>query len=193
MIRLLILIIATTFISAATDMDSSPINIQSNHMRYYGKDKISIFTGNVVAFNDSFNLTTDNLTVLLDENSAIDKIFCNGNVNLKTDDIISTSEHAEVDEKAKIAILTGNVKVWQADNLLEGEKITIFYKENKILVDKGEESRVTIIFKPETKDLKTNTDNNIDNNSPIVDNSSNIKDNISKINKDNNTLNLDEE
>ena len=53
-----------------------------------------------------------------------------------------------MDQKKKVAVITGNVKVWQGENYLEGEKVFIYYEEERIIVDKGTNKRVTIIFKP---------------------------------------------
>lgn len=136
----------------AKDIVNTPIRVQADSMKYFGKDKRSVFSGNVISYNDTFNLTSDNVTVLLDDNLTIWKIISDGNVNFKTDDIISTADTAELDEQQKIIILQGGVKVWQADNLLEGDKMTVYYEDNKISIDKGADSRVNILFKPERKE-----------------------------------------
>ncbi len=136
----------------AKEVINTPIRVQADSMKYFGKDKRSVFSGNVISFNETFNLTSDSVTVLLDDNLTIWKIISDGNVNFKTDDIISTADTAELDERSKVIILQGGVKVWQAENLLEGDKMTIYYEENKILIDKGTDSRVNILFKPEKKE-----------------------------------------
>lgn len=38
--------------------------------------------------------------------------------------------------------------------ILKGEKVFIYYEEERIVVDKGTEKRVTIIFKPENEGKK---------------------------------------
>ena len=86
--------------------------------------------------------------------SEVEKIKCVGNVNFKSDDIISISKKADLDQKKKLAIITGNVKVWQGENYLEGEKVLIYYEEERIIVDKGTDKRVTIIFKPNDEGKK---------------------------------------
>ncbi len=149
---IIFLLITISIEVTAKEIDNTPIRVQADSMKYFGKDKRSVFSGNVISFNDTFNLTSDSVTVLLDDNLTIWKIISDGNVNFKTDDIISTANTAELDEKQKIIILQGGVKVWQGDNLLEGDKMTIYYEENKILIDKGTDSRVNILFKPDKKE-----------------------------------------
>lgn len=126
----------------------TPVKIQSDSMRYYGKDKKSIFSGNVVALSDNFTLTSDNVTVLLNKEMDVEKIICNGNVNFKTEDIVAISKDAEIDQKSEIAVLSGGVTVWQGENILKGEKVTMYYAENRIVVNSGNKERVTITFKP---------------------------------------------
>lgn len=128
---------------------NAPVKIQADSMKYFGNKKISEFHGNVVAVSDNFTLTSDDVTVYLNKNFDVDRIECVGNVNFKSKDIVSLSNKADVDQTKGVATISGKVKVWQKENFLEGEKIYIYYNEEKIVVDKGKEKRVTIIFKPD--------------------------------------------
>lgn len=146
---LLVVLVFVPLISGANkDVANSPVKVQADEMRYYGTERKSTFHGNVVAVSDNYTLTADNVTVLLDKKNEISKIKCVGNVNFRSDDIISISKQADLDQKKKVAVITGNVKVWQGENYLEGEKVYIYYEEERIVVDKGIDKRVTIIFKP---------------------------------------------
>lgn len=127
---------------------TSPVKVQSDTMKYYGKERKSVFSGNVVAVSDNFTLTSDDVTVYLNKNMDVSKIECRGNVNFKSKDIVSISNKADVNQENELAVISGNVKVWQGENYLEGEKVFIYYEENRIVVDKGTDKRVTIIFKP---------------------------------------------
>lgn len=155
-IKFLLIICSSVFLLGATPKESvkanSPIKIQADKSEYFGKERKNVFSGNVIVFNDEFTLTSDKINVFLNKKNDIDKIVCKGNVNFKTKDIISISKDAEVTQKPQIAILSGGVKVWQGENILEGEKVTIYYNENRIIVDKGSKKRVTIIFNPENKE-----------------------------------------
>ncbi len=150
--------LAAVFLTAASPDNaskiaaSSPVKIQSDTMKYFGNEKKSVFSGNVVAVNDNFTLTADNVTVVLNNSMDVDKIICNGNVNFKTKDIVSVSKNAEVDQTSQTAVLSGGVKVWQGENFLEGDRVIMYYVDNRIVVDKGKETRVTIIFKPDDKE-----------------------------------------
>lgn len=146
---ILVLFSIPLLLGAKKDISAnSPVKVQADEMRYFGTEKKSTFHGNVVAVSDNYTLTADDVTVFLDKANEISKIKCVGNVNFRSDDIISISKEADLDQKKKLAVITGNVKVWQGENYLEGEKVFIYYEEERIVVDKGTDKRVTIIFKP---------------------------------------------
>lgn len=156
---ILILILSAPFFIGAdtknkTIKPTSPVKIQANEMRYYGTERKSTFHGNVVAVSDNYTLTSDDIVVFLNKDMDVSKIQCTGNVNFKSDDIVSISKRADLDHNKKVAVITGDVKVWQGENYLEGEKVFIYYGEERIVVDKGTEKRVTIIFKPENEGKK---------------------------------------
>lgn len=156
---ILILILSAPFFMGAdtknkTIKPTSPVKIQANEMRYYGTERKSTFHGNVVAISDNYTLTSDDIVVFLNKDMDVSKIQCTGNVNFKSDDIVSISKRADLDHNKKVAVITGDVKVWQGENYLEGEKVFIYYGEERIVVDKGTEKRVTIIFKPENEGKK---------------------------------------
>lgn len=153
---LFIITLPLTLIGAETKniTPTSPVRVQADEMRYYGTEHKSIFRGNVVAISDNYTLTSDDVVVFLNKNMDVAKIHCLGNVNFKSDDIISISNKADLDHSKKVAVITGDVKVWQGENYLEGEKVFIYYEEERIVVDKGKDKRVTIIFKPDDESKK---------------------------------------
>lgn len=154
---ILILVLSAQFLMGADAKTknikpTSPVKIQADEMRYYGSERKSTFHGNVVAVSDNYTLMSDDVEVFLNKDMDVSKIHCTGNVNFKSDDIVSISKKADLDHNKKVAIITGNVKVWQGENYLEGEKVFIYYEEERIVVDKGTDKRVTIIFKPENNE-----------------------------------------
>lgn len=121
---ILILILSAPFFMGAdiknkTIKPTSPVKIQANEMRYYGTERKSTFHGNVVAVSDNYTLTSDDIVVFLNKDMDVSKIQCTGNVNFKSDDIVSISKRADLDHNKKVAVITGDVKVWQGENYLE--------------------------------------------------------------------------
>ena len=120
---ILILILSAPFFMGAdiknkTIKPTSPVKIQANEMRYYGTERKSTFHGNVVAVSDNYTLTSDDIVVFLNKDMDVSKIQCTGNVNFKSDDIVSISKRADLDHNKKVAVITGDVKVWQGENYL---------------------------------------------------------------------------
>ncbi|MDR0454038.1 MAG: hypothetical protein LBH05_04410 [Deferribacteraceae bacterium] len=125
------------------------ININADTMKYFGSIYKSSFSGNVYASNDNFTLTSDNVDVYFSEKNEVLRIVCRGQVVFKSSDILATSDNAELKQPTKIITLEGNAEIWQNDNYLKGAKVAIQYEKKEIHVEKGQNSRVTVIFKPD--------------------------------------------
>ena len=129
-----------------------PIKVESNSLRYFGEKKYSLFEGNVKAVYEGNQIFSDKMYVYMTDENKIDRIICEGNIKLINDNITATAKKAEYDVNNNILYLLNGVKVWQDDNYLEGEQITVYTKTNRIEVTKGKNRRVIVIFKPEEKE-----------------------------------------
>jgi lipopolysaccharide transport protein LptA len=145
----IIMIILLLFIINASN---EPIKIESNSLRYLGEKKYSLFEGNVEAEYEKNKIFSDKMYVYMNDDNKIDRIICEGNVKLINDNITATARKAEYDVNNNVFYLLSGVKVWQEDNYLEGEQITIYTKTNRIEVTKGKNRRVIVIFKPEEEE-----------------------------------------
>ncbi|KAA0258193.1 hypothetical protein FHQ18_07310 [Deferribacter autotrophicus] len=146
LISLLILLIFTFSVYAA-----NAIKITSDKLVYNGQKKESVFEGSVEAIYDNTTINSDKMVVYTDENNKPIKIICTGNVKIVRDNIVSLSESAEMDIKKDIAILKGNVKIWQDKNYLEGDEVYIYNKEKRVEVRNIKDKKVKIIFYPDEK------------------------------------------
>lgn len=142
---------------------ASAIKIEADSAKHFGSENKVLFNGNVVAISDNFTLTSDKMTVILNKERDFDKIVCEGNVHFKSGDMISISDKAEIDQRISYAVLISNVKVWQKDNFISGDKMHIYYDEDRIEVDKSEKKRVQLIFTSESEDTSKKKDNKSDN------------------------------
>lgn len=150
-IIIIISILCAGMAFAQTNAAKSPVKIQANSMQYYGNQNKSSFKGQVVATSSEYTLTADAVDVFFTETNEVSKIGCQGNVNFKSTDILAVSNTANLDQNTKIIELSGEVKIWQGENYLEGENVNIQYETKEIIVDKkektdGEDERVIIIF-----------------------------------------------
>jgi lipopolysaccharide export system protein LptA len=102
------------------------------------------------------------MEVYLDE--AGDKILrtvSTGAVRIITRDCrTGTARRAEYYDLEQRVVLIGNARVWQEDNVVSGDTITIFLSQDRSVVQGGKDERVKAVFYP--KDEKAPKDEKSD-------------------------------
>jgi lipopolysaccharide export system protein LptA len=109
-----------------------------------------IFTGNVVARQNNSVQYADRMEVYLDEKSdRILRTVSTGNVRIVTGDCrTGTARRAEYHDLEQRVVLSGNARVWQDDNVVSGDSITIYLAQDRTVVQGGKQERVKGIFYP---------------------------------------------
>jgi lipopolysaccharide export system protein LptA len=129
---------------------TQPVTVDADKMERFGKESLVVFTGNVVARQANSVQYADRMEVYLDERS--DKVLrtvSTGSVRIITRDCrTGTARRAEYYESEKRVVLLGNARVWQEDNVVSGETITIFLSEDRSVVQGGKQERVKFVFYP---------------------------------------------
>jgi lipopolysaccharide export system protein LptA len=127
-----------------------PVTVDSDRMERFGKESLVIFTGNVVARQNNSVQYADRMEVYLDEKGdRILRTVSTGNVRIVTSDCkTGTSRRAEYFDLEQRLVLIGNARVWQDDNVVTGETITIFLSQDRSLVQGGKQERVKAVFYP---------------------------------------------
>ena len=125
-----------------------PVTVDSDRMERFGKESLIIFTGNVVARQSNSVQYADRIEVYLDEKG--DKILrtvSTGSVRIVTRDCkTGTAKRAEYFELEQRVVLIGNARVWQEDNLVSGDTITIYLSQDRNVVMGGKQERVKAVF-----------------------------------------------
>jgi lipopolysaccharide export system protein LptA len=131
-----------------------PVTVDSDKMERFGKESLVVFTGNVVARQDRSVQYADRMEVYLDEKSErILRTVSTGNVRIITRDCrTGTARRAEYHDLEQRVVLSGSARVWQDDNVVSGESITIYLSQDRSVVQGGQQERVKAIFYP--RDLK---------------------------------------
>ena len=78
-----------------------------------------------------------------------------GTVKIITRDCrTGTARRAEYHDLEQRVVLIGNARVWQEDNVVSGDTITIFLTQDRSVVQGGRQERVKAVFYPrdDTKD-----------------------------------------
>jgi len=133
-----------------------PVTVDSNKMERFGKEGLVIFTGNVVARQNNSVQYADRMEVYLDEKGdRILRTVSTGNVRIITRDCrTGTARRAEYHDLEQRVVLTGNARVWQDDNVVSGDTITIYISQDRSVVEGGKQERVKAVFYPRD-DTKT--------------------------------------
>ena len=129
---------------------NSPVTIDADLLENLQKEGLVVFTGNVVANQNSSTHYSDRMEVYLDDKGdGIVRTVSSGNVKIITKDCkIGTAKRAEYYDAEQRVVLVGNARVWQEDNVVTGERITIFLAEDRSVVEGGKQERVKAVFYP---------------------------------------------
>jgi lipopolysaccharide export system protein LptA len=133
---------------------NSPIVIDADRMEASRKEGLVIFTGNVIAKQDNSTQTADRMEVYLDDKGErVLRIISTGNVKIVTEDCrTGTARRAEYYDDDQRLLLLGNAKVWQEENVVTGERITIWLAEDRSMVESGTPERVKSVFYPKREE-----------------------------------------
>ena len=134
----------------ARDDRSQPLTIDADKMERFGKEGLVIFTGNVVARQDNSVQYAERMEVYLDEKGErVQRTVSTGAVRIITKDCrTATARRAEYSDLEQRVLLLGNARVWQDDNLVSGDTITIYLAQDRSVVEGGKQERVKAIFYP---------------------------------------------
>jgi lipopolysaccharide export system protein LptA len=141
--------------STGPNARSNPVTVDANSMESRQKEGLVIFSGNVVAKQNGSTQLADQMEVYFDEKGdKIVRTVSTGNVRITTKDCkTGTAKRAEYYDADQRVVLIGDARVWQEDNVVTGERITIFLAEDRSVVEAGKEGgRVRGIFYPKRED-----------------------------------------
>ncbi|HUG37019.1 MAG TPA: lipopolysaccharide transport periplasmic protein LptA [Candidatus Limnocylindrales bacterium] len=132
------------------DDRNAPVTVDADQLESLQKEGLVIFTGNVVARQNNSTQYADRMEVYLDSGGdKITRTVSTGNVRIITRDCrTGTARRAEFYDAEQRVLLIGNARVWQEDNVVTGERITIYLAEDRSVVEGGRQERVKAVFYP---------------------------------------------
>ncbi len=151
---------------------SAPIRIEADRMETSQEKSVVVFSGHVKAEQDDLVIKADAMTVRYSKTGSqqdrsieipaeglsqqIDKITAKGNVEIVQGEWIATGGSMDYNSAEKIVILSGNARAWQDQNMVSGEKIILYLKEGRSVVERGavESKRVKAFIYPEAQEDK---------------------------------------
>ena len=128
--------------------NSQPVTVDAEKMERFGKESLTIFTGNVIARQSNNVQYADRMEVYFDEKEdRILRTVSTGNVRIITSDCrTGTARRAEYYDLEQRIVLIGNARVWQQDNVVSGETITIYISQDRAVAQAGKGERVKGVF-----------------------------------------------
>jgi lipopolysaccharide export system protein LptA len=135
---------------------NQPVTVDSDKMERFGKEGLVIFTGNVIARQNNSVQYADRMEVYMDEKGdRILRTVSTGNIRIITKDCrTGTARRAEYYDLEQRVVLTGGARVWQDDNVVSGETITIYLSQDRSVVQAGAQERVKAVFFPRDQNQK---------------------------------------
>ena len=129
---------------------NQPLTVDADRMERLGKESLVIFTGNVVARQNNSVQYADRMEVYLAEKGdRVLRTVSTGGVRIITRDCrTATAVRAEYLDLEQRVVLIGNARVWQNDNVVSGDTITIELSEDRAVVQGGKQERVKAVFSP---------------------------------------------
>ena len=138
----------------AADDKNGPVTVDADQLENLQKEGLIVFTGNVVANQNNSTQYADRMEVYLDAKGAsIVRTVSTGNVRIITRECrMGTAKRAEYYDSEQRMVLIGNARVWRDDNVVTGERITIFLAEDRSVVEGGKQERVKAVFYPKNEE-----------------------------------------
>ncbi|HEV8533074.1 MAG TPA: lipopolysaccharide transport periplasmic protein LptA [Methylomirabilota bacterium] len=140
--------------SSSPNGKNAPVTVNSDTLESLQKEGLAVFKGNVVARQDNSTQYADRMEVYTDAKTrSIERVVSTGNVRIITRDCrMGTANRAEYYDAEQRVVLIGNARVWREDNIVTGERITIYLAEDRSVVEGGKQERVKAIFYPSAQD-----------------------------------------
>ena len=129
---------------------NEPVQVDADQLESIQKQGLVIFTGNVIARHNNSTQYADRMEVYLDAGG--DKVLrtvSTGSVKIITRDCrTGTAKRAEYYDAEQRVVLVGDARVWQDENVVTGERITLYLAEDRQVVEAGKDERVKAVFYP---------------------------------------------
>lgn len=118
--------------------EAEPIVITSNRMEAEKLGEKVTFSGNVVLKKEGMTVTSDQMVVFYDPGSKnIREIVARGNVVVRKEGRIALANLATYSLREEKIVLTGDARIIEKENQLGGEKIILFMRDDRSIVEGG--------------------------------------------------------
>jgi lipopolysaccharide export system protein LptA len=151
---LLLFLLLTTPLAAedgALAAPDGPIEVSSQRMEADQQSGNVIFSGQVVAKRGEMTIYAEQLKLYFvesDEKREIERLEADGSVRVVDGERVATAQKLEYVQTEEKMTLTGEAEIHQGGNLIAGDEIVLFIRENRSLVKSDKDGRVRAVFLP---------------------------------------------
>jgi len=115
-----------------------PIVVTADRMDAEKLSDIITFTGNVSLKKETITLNSDTLIVFYDEGAkSIREMEALGNVMVRKEGRVALANRAQYYSQEEKIVLTGDARIIENENQLGGERITLFVRNDRSIVEGG--------------------------------------------------------
>src|SRR5512134_3815904 len=140
-----LLVIASVAVLAAPALaappvkrEAEPIVITSNRMEAEKLGEKVTFSGKVELKKEGMTVTSDQMVVFYDPGSKnIREIVARGNVVVRKEGRVALANLATYSLREEKIVLTGDARIIEKENQLGGEKIILFMRDDRSIVEGG--------------------------------------------------------
>lgn len=166
------------FQSLSLGSNKEPININSDSLELDYKGSVLTYAGNVKVTQGDVTLTSDKLTITYDRQAVqrspapqaspdpqaspaarragtagtdankIKEVVAEGHVRIVRGDRIAEGRRAVFDQAQQTIVLSDNAVLHEGLNKVAGDRIVVYLREERSVVESGNNSRVSAVFYP---------------------------------------------
>ncbi len=118
-----------------------PILITSDRMEAEKLGDKVTFTGNVVLKKEGMTISSDSMTVFYDTGSKdikqVRQVEAQGNVVVRKENRVAFANKALYYSQEEKIVLTGDARIIENENQLGGEKITLYLRDDRSVIEGG--------------------------------------------------------
>ncbi len=130
-----------------------PIHIEADRMESFDRRSEVLFSGRVEATQGDIVMHADSMTVNYAQSGGakqngaaqsrqVEKLLAKGNVKIVSKaGWVATGQTVDYYARERKAILIGEAKVWQDNNMVTGDKIVLYLDEGKSIVERDPRQR----------------------------------------------------
>ena len=111
--------------------------ITSDQLDFDYKDYTAYFDGNVVITDQTFKMTADKMIAEFEGSNDVHQVTAVGNVTLDSGDRHASCDKAQYTRSDGKVVLSGNAVMRQDQNSVNGDKITIWMNDQRVICQPG--------------------------------------------------------